>query len=460
MSDVTSTDVAIIGAGTAGLNAFRAAQKAGARALMIDPGPLGTTCARIGCMPSKVLIAAAEAAEAARHAPTFGVHTGAVEIDRVAVMQRVRAMRDFFVKHTRAGTTNKAIDAGLLLDATAHFVDANTLQLDDGRRVQARAFVIATGSWPWVPPPYRELGDRLLTNAQIFELPELPERLLVVGGGAVGLELGQAMHRLGVRVTLLELDDRIANIPDPAVAASAREIFKGEVDAHFHHELKSVRREEDEVIVSFVDDDGAAREERFDYVLSAAGRRPRVDRLQLGNIGLDALGPIEPETGQLTGRNIFVAGDVWGQRMLLHEAGHEGRVAGRNAALYPDHTATRRMVPLGIVFSAPQIALVGEQPVDDEGFAAGEQNFRFQTRARCLDINRGLMRVYADKATRRLVGAALITPHGEHLAHELAWMIQGGLTIDEAVALPFYHPVLEEGLEGALKSLQRALDQG
>lgn len=449
-------DVAIIGAGTAGLNARRGASSAGASVAIIDPGPLGTTCARIGCMPSKLLIAAAEHAHSARHAGDFGVQVASVEVDGVAVMERVRHKRDHFVNKTIKGIQAGA-PAGELLDGRARLVGPHTIEVEGHGRVEAKTIVIATGSRPWAPPPYRDLGDRLLTNEQIFELERPPESLLVVGAGAVGLELGQAFHRLGTRVTIVELEDRVANLGDPRVAAKARELFAEELDVHFHHQFHGLELLEDGVELHFTDDSGRERRERFERVLSAAGRRPRTEGLGLDVVGLDPLPPVDPLTGQIGDTHFFMAGDVSGERMLLHEAAHEGQVAGRNAALFPERAPTERMAALGVVFSDPEIALVGlsYQELDPMVHCVGEQDFAYQSRAKVLDKAHGLLRIYAERESGALVGASMVGPGAEHLAHLLAWAVQLRLTPSQALELPFYHPVLEEGVQSALRDLAK-----
>ncbi|RZK92091.1 MAG: dihydrolipoyl dehydrogenase, partial [Methylobacterium sp.] len=173
-------DVAVIGAGTAGIAAFRAAEAAGADAVLIERGPGGTTCARVGCMPSKLLVAAAAAAHDARRASLFGVAVSGVSVDGPAVMARVRAERDRFVAGVRDGLD--AIPSAKRLAGEARFLDARTLALGDDRRVAFRAAVIATGSSPSIPKPLAPLGDAVLTTDTVFELPDLPASLAVIGG--------------------------------------------------------------------------------------------------------------------------------------------------------------------------------------------------------------------------------------------------------------------------------------
>jgi dihydrolipoyl dehydrogenase len=452
MADMIEHDVAIIGAGSAGLNAWRGATGAGAKALLIDPGPLGTTCARVGCMPSKLLIAAAELAHDAKRAAVFGVKIGELSIDRVAVMDRLRELRDGFVSKTLNGYRH-ADSGGLLIRERAELIDRHTVKAGD-QSYRINAVVLATGSRPWTPTPYRSLGDVLLTNDNIFELPQLPDSLLVVGAGPIGLELGQAFHRLGVRVTVLDIEDRVAGLVDPEVADVARSLFKEELDMHLHHELEWVERTDQGVEVAFIDDAGNSRRERYQYVLAATGRRPNTEGLGLDALGLDPLPSLDPLTRQLGDSNIFVAGDASGEPMLLHEAGREGRTAGENAARFPEVKPHDRATPLALVFSDPQVAMVGKRhtELDLEHDIVETVDFVHQARAKVLGKNRGRGRLYAD-ARGKLIGAELLGPSVEHLGHLLAWVVQRGLTAAQVLELPFYHPVVEEALLGTLRKI-------
>lgn len=457
-----TVDVVILGAGTAGLNARRAAKAQGASVLLADPGPLGTTCARVGCMPSKLLIAAADAAHDARQAHRFGVHPGVVRVDGREVMARVQAQRDRFVKGVLGGMRD-AEAAGEVLHERARLVGPTTVQIGEDLRVEARAVVVATGSTPVVPPPYRPLGDLLLSTDDVFELPDLPESLLVVGLGVIGLELGQAFARLGVRTTMLGLAGEVAQLRDPAVIAEARRVLGAELDAHFDHRLLSVERVEGGARVRFVGADGVEREGTYARVLVAAGRRRNVDGIGLQAAGLDpaALPPWDPATARLGDTALFLAGDVAGHRPLLHEASDEGHIAGTNAGRYPRVAPMHRRSPLSVAFTHPQIAEVGlsHRELDPGRTCAGVVDFGDQGRAKVGFRNAGLMRVYGERGSGRLLGASMFGPDVEHLAHLLAWAVQQGLSVQEALAMPFYHPVVEEGLRTALRDLAQALQQ-
>lgn len=463
-------DVAILGAGTAGLTARRSAQKAGASVLMIDPGPFGTTCARVGCMPSKLLIAAADAAHHARKADEFGVRVAGVSVDGEAVLARVQRERDRFVGFVR-DTIDEAREAGEVLVGRATIVGAGRLRVegDDGPvEVAYRGLVIATGSTSFVPPPFRGLEDLTLTNEEVFEQRSLPASLLVVGLGVIGLELGQAFHRLGVRTTLLGVGGKVGPISDPEVLAEAKTVFGRELDVHPEYELRAIERlgEGEGVRARFVDSAGVERDEAFARVLMAAGRRPTLDRLGLDAIGIrpgeDRRYAIDPETLQLEDTPIFVAGDVNGLHPLLHEAADDGRIAGANAARFPDIRAATRRTPLGIVFTDPQIGIVGVpfRDLDTRETMVGAVDFGHQGRARVQAVDAGKVRIYGDKHTGRIIGAELFGPRVEHLSHLLAWAVQRGMTAEEALGMPFYHPVVEEGLRSALRDLNANLRRG
>lgn len=457
-------DVAIIGAGSAGLATRRAAKSAGASIAMIDAGPFGTTCARVGCMPSKLLIAAAHAAQHVREAERFGVHAE-LRVDGAAVLGRVRSERDRFVSFVLE-VIEEARDSGELIEARAQIEAPGVLSLAGNARVRYRSLVIATGGKPSILPEYKHLGARLLTHETIFELDALPSSLLVVGAGVIGLELSQAFARLGVRTTVLGVDRLLGPLSDPELRSSADQLLCGELDLHTTHELQAVEATSDGVRVRFKDRDGNARTETYERVLMAAGRPPSLDGLGIEKLGIrkDEKGhyPIDAQTLQLGDQPVFVAGDANGLHPILHEAADDGGLAGKNAARFPKLERSARRTPLSIMFTDPQVAVVGKSYKQLEGCSAvhGEADFADQGRARVQAENRGKLRVYGERDSHRVIGAELIAPAGEHLAHLLAWSIQRELTVEEMLALPFYHPVVEEGLRSALRDLAKNLRCG
>lgn len=460
---ILKTDVAIIGAGTAGMAAYRGALEHTERVVVIESGPYGTTCARVGCMPSKLLIAAAEAAHAIADAPAFGVHAGPVRVDGAAVMRRVKAERDRFVGFVLE--TVERWPPERKVRGHARFVDDHTLQVDDHTRIEAGRIVIATGSAPALPRAWREaLGERVLVNDDVFSWDTLPRAVAVVGTGVIGLELAQALHRLGVRVKLYGRGGRVGPLTDPALQAETRRVMADALPLSANADHLQVRREGDEVVLSCT----GAPEERFDWLIAATGRRPNVDALGLEHTSLprDASGvpDVDRRSGQIGATHVFMAGDVSELHPLLHEAADDGRIAGDNAGRWPDVRVRPRRAPLAVVFSDPQIMLAGHSHADLVDaripFETGAVSFEDQGRSRVMRRNHGRLHVYGERATGRFLGAEMIGPAAEHLGHLLAWSAQRGDSVQDMLDSPFYHPVVEEGLRTALRDLQRALRMG
>jgi dihydrolipoamide dehydrogenase len=467
MEQTLKVDVAVIGSGTAGLNARREVEKRGGRVVMIESGAYGTTCARVGCMPSKLLIAAADAAHGLEQAPQFGVHPGSDRrIDAAAVMQRVQRERDRFVDFVVANT--EAIPAAQRLRGHARFVGPTTLSVGDRVRVEARAVVVAAGSSPFVPPPFDALREHVLTSDELFEMPGLPASVAVIGTGIIALELGQSLQRLGAQVAFFNPFDELGPLTDPELKRVVHRELSSELDLRLGATISSAERTEGGLRLRWHGPDGTAREQTFERVLVAAGRRANVGDLGLAHSGLplDARGlpTVDPQTAQCGDAAIFFAGDVSGHLALLHEASDEGRIAGANAMLWPAVERHERRTPLAVAFTDPQMAMVGLRHAElPEGrHAIGQVSFEKQGRARVMGRNRGLMRLYGELGSCRLLGAEMFGPGMEHMSHLLAWAVQQRLSVPALLRMPFYHPVLEEGLRTGLRDLGRklsALDQ-
>lgn len=452
-------DVAVIGAGTAGLAAYRAASSITEQVVLIESGHHGTTCARVGCMPSKLLIAAAEAAHHARHAGPFGVHADVVRVNGAEVMARVRSERDRFVGFVLDGVAR--IPEDHKVHGRARFESPGVLTVGS-ERIHARSVVIATGSSPTVPPIFEAVRDRLVINDDVFMWDALPKSVAVFGAGVIGLEIGQALTRLGVRVRMFGRSGTVGPLTDPAVKASALAAFREEMPVHPDATVHRLARTSEGVEIAFNDDEGVSRVETFEYVLAATGRKPNLGGMGLEHAGIELNSQGAPvydrTTLQTKGRSVvFIAGDANDDVPLLHEAADEGRIAGMNAAQYPNVTPGLRRSLLSITFTEPQIAIAGARWADLEPrlvtnqAVIGEIDFADQGRSRVMLQNRGLGHVYADRETGRFLGAELTGPRVEHIGHLLAWAHQQGLTIAEMLTMPFYHPVVEEGLRTALR---------
>ena len=450
MNETLRCDVAVIGAGTAGLAAERAARSNGASTLLIDPNFNGTTCATVGCMPSKLLIAASHAAHAARSSGQFGIEVRDVRIDGKAVMHRVRTERDRFVRLTQESFDE--IPDGVRLRGLAKFMDPRTLSLDDGRMVEAGSIVIATGSSPSVPDAFAKLGNRILTNETIFDLEDLPNSLAVIGSGSIGLELAQAMARLGVEVTLFDNGDRLGGIRCDKVHAALKTAIEDDLRLVLNVKLKPSAVDAGIRIEWSGDSSGDAT---FDYALVATGRPPNLDSLNLAASGivLDEHGVPEHDrdTMRCGDSNIFLAGDAGHDLPVLHEASHDGAIAGRNAVAFPASIKADRFTPFNITFTSPPVARIGES--EEDGVITGTAEFNDQGRARVEGVNQGVLTLYAAAPDGRLIGADLFTPASEHLAHIIAWAVQHGHTATQLLEMPFYHPTIEEGLKSALRTI-------
>ena len=448
-------DVAIIGAGSAGLPAFRAAQKHSDNLVLIEGGVYGTTCARVGCMPSKLLIAAAEAAHSVEAASAFGIHAPKPIIKGEEVLGRVRSERDRFVGLVLEGINN--IDEKYHLRGHATFIDNHFLQVGD-LKIEAKSVVIATGSSPVIMSMFKGLGDRLIVNDEVFEWETLPKSVAVFGPGMIGIELGQALHRLGVRIRVFGRSGSIKPLSDTSIRDYAEKVFQSEFSLDTKANVIGLKREDDHVKIRFVNRrDGTEKEESFEYVLTATGRSPNVKNLALENtsLELDVSGvPVfDNKTMQCGDSSIFIAGDANNTLLLLHEASDEGSIAGDNAGRFPDIRSGIRRSPLSVVFCDPQIAMVGQswdELKNQENVVVGKFSFEGQGRSRVMLKNKGLMHIYADRTSGLFLGSEFIGPQAEHLAHLLSWAHQQRMTIPQMLEMPFYHPVIEEGLRTAL----------
>ncbi|MAL32527.1 MAG: dihydrolipoyl dehydrogenase [Marinobacter sp.] len=464
--DKREVDVAVIGAGTAGMVAYQRARRATDRIVLIEGDQYGTTCARVGCMPSKLLIAAAERAHQVRQAEAFGVLPGDVRIDGPAVMARVREERDRFVAPVVRSMESLPQEHRLM--GHARFVDSHRLVVGDHTEVTAGRIVIATGSRPNIPGILKEAKDRLVVNDDVFDWRDLPSSVAVFGPGVIGVELGQALSRLGVKVRMFGVSGGIGGIQDEKVREYALDTFREEFAISPKADTRRVERIEEGVRISW-SEGGKEHQQTFDYLLAATGRRPNIDHLDIQNAGIElderGMPEFDPFTLRCGDSHIFIAGDVNNDRPLLHEAADEGRIAGDNAGAWPEVRTGRRKTPMAVVFTEPQIASVGLNihQVDErcQGcFAVGEVSFEDQGRSKVIDKNRGLLRVYGEHGSGLFMGAQMFGPAAEHLAHLLAWCVQKRMTVSEMLEMPFYHPVIEEGLRTAIKDLSKKLRIG
>ncbi|MDM1248190.1 dihydrolipoyl dehydrogenase [Acinetobacter sp. R933-2] len=454
-------DLIIIGAGTAGIAAYKEAVKYTQNLLIINDGPWDTTCARVGCMPSKVLISSANRLYDIQHANEVGL-TIKTEIDTTQIMTHVRQLRDRFTKATLKDV--ESWDNLHKISGKAKFINHNTIEVNQ-QQFQAKNFIIAVGSTPNFDSEWKkELQERLITSDQIFELEKLPKSLAVIGSGVIAIELAQAMQRLGVETTVFARSQKVGALSSPQLQELAQLTISQELNILFKTLPQKVEKTTQGVKIHYSQNNQNKKIE-VDYLLVATGRQSLLNTLSLENIhpeyqDLKKL-PVNTQTKQLANLPIFIIGDAFTNTPIQHEAAHEGRMAAHNCLNTPIKNI-KTLTPLAIMFSSPEMATVGqsyqtlkEQNID---FITGFASYQKQGRALVLGKNKGAIEVYINKKSKKLLGAELFVESAEHLAHLLSWMIAEEVTLDELLIKPFYHPTLEEGLRTALKHARRQLD--
>ncbi|MDN5923704.1 MAG: dihydrolipoyl dehydrogenase [Xanthomonadales bacterium] len=447
--------IAILGAGTAGLTALKEARRYTDDVLLINDGPYGTTCARVGCMPSKALLEVAHAYARREWLANVGIQGAlAPSANLPAVMAHVRSLRDGFT----AGAIELAKSPGpCSIHGKPRFLDAQTIEVN-GERIHVDVAIIATGTRPIVPEAWRVAGERVITSDEVFELVDPGRRVGVIGLGPIGVELGQAFAQLGCEVHAFTRGDTLAGLSDPLVHASLLQALRRQMAITMGANV-TLRTLDDGIAL-----DAGTASVTVDWVLAAIGRQANIEGLGLDALGVEldsrGLPAFDPATLRLADLPIYIAGDVNAQRPLQHEAADDGRLAAYYA-LHPEAECLARRTPLGIVFTEPGAGYAGltyaELPAS--GVLTGAADFTKQARARMGGRNAGVLHVYVTADDGRIVGAEAAMPDAEHLLHLLAWSIQQGQTVDAMLQMPYYHPTLEEGLRSALQAARRALEQ-
>jgi dihydrolipoamide dehydrogenase len=438
-------DVVILGAGTAGLAALKEARRHTKSVLMIDPGPIGTTCARVGCMPSKAFIQIAHDAHRARLLEKQGIMPGNGRVQLSRVMEEVRRHRDHFV-----GPIVRDMEAlgEHFLQGRARFTGPQSILVDDKHQLEAKSIVIATGSRPLIPASWPRNHPGLITTDDFFDQESLPQKWAVVGLGPIGLELGQALAYLGLDVHGYDRNKTLGGLAGSQLNERASDIFQRDMKINRGDDV-SIRDRGEQLEISFGD-----KTQRVDAVLAAMGRQPNLDDLDLEQTGYEkteeGLPAVDEATLSLRGLPIYLAGDVDKTRPLLHEASDEGRIAGYNAC-HELPLPIERRTPLAIVFTHPGIAVVGKREAEQGRTIVGTASYDDQGRAKIMGENQGALHLYAAAADGQLLGADILAPGAEHLAHLLALAVDRKLTVTEMLELPFYHPTLEEGVRTALR---------
>ncbi len=450
--------VAIIGAGTAGLNAQSIVSKYTDDYVVIDDGILGTTCARVGCMPSKVFIQVANDYHRRKVFQSQGIHGAEnLSINTEEVMTHVRKLRDRFVRSVFVDINTWKNTH--LIQKRAVFLDKNTLDLGD-EKITAENIIIATGSSPIIPKEWLPYKDFFVDTNSFFEIKSLPKSMAVIGLGVIGIEIGQALNRLTSNVIGITRRRAIGGFSDPELINYSIQKISEEMKLDFGG-VQSLSSENNKLLIHTKDNTFTV-----DKALISIGRSPNVQNMGLEKIGIELneyhVPIFNSKTLQIENTNIFIAGDVNEVRPILHETADEGTIAGYNA-VHATEGRFKRRTWLGITFADPNFATVGMRyeslQKQNVAFETGQVCFEGQGRAIVMLKEVGLLNIYGCKKTNKILGAELFAPSGEHLAHLIAWSISQELTVHEMLAFPFYHPVVEESLRSALRDLAAKLDK-
>ncbi len=449
-------DVAIIGAGTAGLTARAEVAKHTQNYVVVDGGTLGTTCARVGCMPSKAFIEVSNTFHKQTLLDTYGLNcSGHLIPDYKKIMAHVRGLRDRFAGGVIKGMQNWKKN---FIAKHASFTSPHTLDLGD-EQIYAKRIIIATGSKPFIPSAWKKYSRYFIDTDHFFEMHTIPEKIAVFGLGPIGIELGQALSRIGIDVVAIVRRKVIGGLTDPDIQAYAYKCFSKEMNIEVGE--PSIEPSGNQIKISC-----NGKSWMIDRVLLAMGRRPALDNLKIEKLGIQlnekGMPSFNSATMQIEDLPVFIAGDVNGIRPILHEAADEGRIAGYNCMASGINCFEKR-TPMHITFSSPNICIVGQSYSDlkknNIAFVKGETDYEHQGRAMIMGQNQGKVHLYGDKKNGRLLGAEMIAPAGEHMAHLLAWTIANKMRAEDVLSMPFYHPVLEEALRTALRRIAKACDK-
>ncbi len=448
-----SKNIAVIGAGPGGYAAAFYAADLGMQVTLIDPelNP-GGVCLYRGCIPSKALLHVAKVIDEAAHAPAWGVTFGEPKID----VDKMRAFKDSVVQKLTGGN-GQLVKARKItyIQGMASFVDATTLAIEPkgggkAENKQFDAIIIATGSHPTKVPGISIDSPKVLDSTSALDLPDIPKRLLVVGGGYIGLELGSVYAALGSKVSVVEMTDGLLQGADRDLVRFLHQRLEKKFEAlMFETKVLEVKDDKKGLTVTLQAKDGTKREESYDRVLVSVGRRPnsKIAGLDKTKVQIDEKGFIKSGPNRQTGEpTIFVIGDVAGEPMLAHKASHEARVAveaieGQNVAFEP------AAIP-AVVFTDPEIAWAGLTETEAQKAGRKVEIARFpwaaSGRAITLDRTDGLTKLVIDPETERVLGVGICGPGAGELISEGALAVEMAALATDIKLTIHPHPTTSE----------------
>ena len=454
---MTDFDVIVLGGGSAGSSAASAARAAGARTLMINDGELGGLCILRGCMPTKSMLAAAHAVHEARHLGPFGARLeGRVDVDFAAIVAR----KDGHVARFKKAKVD-SIDASdyTLLDARARFVEPGIVEAG-GQRFHGKKFVIATGSNPSSLPIPGLDEVRVWTSDDVMRLSAAPKRLIVQGGGPIGLELAQFFARIGTEVTVVNRSALLSKIDADCGNELHRALLtEPRISLAVPAKIERLSRHGEGLRAVLVADDGK-REIEADALLMAVGREAALDGIGLETLGLSPSGGVleHDATMRTEHPDVYVAGDATGDYQILHLANQEAAVAGHNAAAGTPRTMDYRL-GMSVVFTDPPFAQVGlgEQQARATGIdvVVASERFPETGRAITMESRHGLWKLVVDRKSGEILGSSILGPRADDLVHEIAILMHYRAKIGDILDLPWYHPTLSEVLLNLARDVEK-----
>jgi dihydrolipoyl dehydrogenase len=453
---VREVDVAVVGGGPGGYSAAFRCADLGLETVVVDAGArLGGACLFEGCIPSKALLHAAHLIGEVERARELGIEFGEprISLDPLRKWKAERVVGKL-ARGLASVARGKKVE---LVAGRAVFEGSRELRVegDAPQKIRFAHAIVATGSVPRTLAGAEALGERVMDSTAALDLAEIPERLLVVGGGYIGLELGQVYAALGSRVTLVELTDGLLpGVDRDLVQPLARRVERMFAAVHLGTRVVSLREAGGALEAAL---EGRAPE-GFDRVLVAVGRKPVSEGLGLDatRARVDARGLIEVDSQCRTADpRIFAVGDVTGEPMLAHRAMRQGKVAAEAIAGRP--AAFDNVAVPAVVFTDPEIAWcgLGEPQARESGRAVKVARFAWAASGRAATLGRadGLTKLVADAATGRLLGVGIVGPGAGELIAEAALAVENALTAEDVAATIHAHPTLSEGLMEAAESI-------
>lgn len=441
-------DLTIIGGGSGGLTAARIATSLGANVLLVDKERLGGDCLNYGCVPSKSLIHVARIVQEAKQAAKFGLMPADLGVDMAKVSNYVQGVIARVSENEKAYTEGVTVKFGQVA-----FKSATELMLND-EIITSRDTIVATGSHPAIPPVEGLAEVGFLTNEGVFDLMHMPASIIIVGGGPIGAELGQAFERLGAKVTIIQGPERILPKEDPEVSSTIADLLVSEginvvTNARF---VKASRNGDKKVVTARIDNQLVPFE--ADEIVLALGRQPNVDGLHLEYAGIryDVKGIKVDEYLQTSTSNILAIGDVIGGYLFTHVAAYQAGVAVRNALVpFGKKKVDYRVVPW-CTFTDPEAARVGMTPAEASQAHNGQMRIvKFPwaeiDRAQAEGETVGFIKLVLAGKKDEIVGAHMVGARAGELLGELSLAMQHNLTLNDILATIHAYPTMNTGLQ-------------